>query len=96
MDTKKMFRINVMLDQECVDILEFFARKEMKTSGTVRLAIKVFYENYVKRALDNGEMVIDENGNPSPVDKLLSTPRREAPVDDGEEDDVEIVNDETV
>lgn len=92
MTEPKGIRKNVMLDQDSLDILEFFEQKEMKGSGVIRLALKQFYEGYVKRALKSGEMEIDVDGNPSLVDQLLSKPRKEAlaPQIDNKQDDIHV------
>ena len=94
-ESEKVRRINITLDQECIDILDFFSQKEMKASGTIRLAIKEFYTLYVQKSLHPGEAVIDPDGTPAPLDALVHTPRaidpktkmEHAPVEDVQYDD---------
>lgn len=101
--TEKLKRYQISLDQECVDIVEFFEHKEMKPSGTVRLALKEFYTLYVHKSLNAGEQVIDENGKLSSLDALTAIPRQvdsrekmiHAPVGDesGASEDINIEDD---
>lgn len=72
-DTVK--KVLISLDQESVDILDFFRQKELQASGTVRLSLKEFYTLYVQKSLHPGESVIDPDGTPAPLDALVHTPR---------------------
>lgn len=70
----------VSLDQESSDILDFFVSKDMSKSATVCLALKEFYNKiYVKRSLNPGEAVVDPDGEASPLDSLVHTPRKVDP-----------------
>ncbi len=45
-----VIRKNITLEQEDLDILEFFSRKGSTESGTIRMALRDYYEKFALKA----------------------------------------------